>query len=64
LLQLRETLGYEERYRYPIHDRDSIFAKSLDESIKRVLPAPHSTVTEGTGRRARRSCSGELPGVV
>ena len=36
LLQLREALGYEERYRYLIHDRDSIFAKSLDESIKRL----------------------------
>jgi len=36
LLQLREALGYEERYRYLIHDRDSIFAKSLDESINRL----------------------------
>jgi putative transposase len=36
LLQLREALGYEERYRYLIHDRDRIFAKSLDESIKRL----------------------------
>jgi len=37
LQQLREALGCEDRYRYLIHDRDSIFAKSLDESIKRLL---------------------------
>jgi transposase InsO family protein len=34
LQQLREVVGYEDRYRYLIHDRDSIFAKHLDESIK------------------------------
>jgi transposase InsO family protein len=34
LQQLREVIGYEDRYRYLIHDRDSIFAKRLDESIK------------------------------
>ena len=36
LQQLREALGYEDRYRYLIHDRDGIFAKSLDESIGRL----------------------------
>jgi putative transposase len=36
LQQLREALGYEDRNRYLIHDRDSIFAKSLDESIERL----------------------------
>ena len=36
LQQLREAIGYEDRYRYLIHDRDSIFAKSLDESIERL----------------------------
>jgi putative transposase len=44
LQQLREALGYEDRCRYLIHDRDRIFAQSLDESIKRlglkVLKAP------------------------
>jgi putative transposase len=44
LQPLRETLGYERRYWYLIHDRDRIFAKSLDESIERlglkVLKAP------------------------
>jgi putative transposase len=36
LQQLREAVGYEECYRYLIHDRDSIFAKSLDQSIARL----------------------------
>jgi transposase InsO family protein len=36
LQQLREALGYDDRYRYLIHDRDRIFAKSLDESIERL----------------------------
>jgi transposase InsO family protein len=36
LQQLREAFGYECRYRYLIHDRDRIFAKSLDESIGRL----------------------------
>ncbi len=34
--QLREALGFERRYRYLIHDRDRIFAKSLDESIEQL----------------------------
>jgi putative transposase len=36
LQQLREAVGYETNYGYLIHDRDSIFAKSLDESIARL----------------------------
>jgi putative transposase len=36
LQQLRETIGFEERYDYLLHDRDSIFAKHLDESIERL----------------------------
>jgi putative transposase len=36
LQQLREAVGYEECYRYLIHDRDTIFAKSLDQSIARL----------------------------
>jgi putative transposase len=36
LQQLREGLGYQARYRYLIHDRGSIFANSLDESIERL----------------------------
>jgi putative transposase len=34
--QLREILGYDGGYRYLIHDRDTIFARSLDESIKKL----------------------------
>ena len=44
LQQLRELIGYEDAYQYLIHDRDSIFARHLDESIKalglRVLKTP------------------------
>ena len=42
--QLREALGYESRYRYLLHDRDSIFSASLDSSMGsfglRVLKSP------------------------
>ncbi len=44
LQQFREALGFERAYRYLIHDRDSIFAESLDASIKafglKVLKSP------------------------
>jgi hypothetical protein len=36
LQQLREAVGFEERYEYLLHDRDSILAKHLDESIGRL----------------------------
>jgi hypothetical protein len=36
LQQLRDAVGFEERYEYLLHDRDSIFAKHLDESIGRL----------------------------
>jgi hypothetical protein len=36
LQQLREAIGFEERYQYLLHDRDSIFAKHLDESANRL----------------------------
>jgi hypothetical protein len=35
LQQLREALGYGS-FRYLIHDRDSIFARNLDQSIKNL----------------------------
>ena len=34
LQQLREVVGFEHAQRYLIHERDSIFARHLDESIK------------------------------
>ena len=36
LQQLREAIGFEVGYRYLIHDLDSIFARHLDQSIKRL----------------------------
>jgi putative transposase len=65
LQQLREALGYEDRYHYLIHDRDGIFAKSLDESIGRlglkVLKSPlRSPMANSICERAigtiRREC--------
>jgi putative transposase len=44
LQQLREAIGFEDGYRYLIHDRDSIFARNLDESLKglglKILKSP------------------------
>jgi putative transposase len=34
LQQLREVVGFNHGHRYLIHDRDSIFARHLDESIR------------------------------
>jgi transposase InsO family protein len=44
---LREIIGCGDAYRYLLHDRDSIFARSLDESIRNpglgvLLSPPHS----------------------
>jgi hypothetical protein len=36
LQQLREAIGFQDGYRYLIHDRDSIFATGLDYSIERL----------------------------
>lgn len=36
LQQLREAIGLQERYDYLLHDRDSIFAKHLDESMMKL----------------------------
>jgi putative transposase len=47
--QLRDAIGYERRYEYLIHDRDSIFSTDLDESIQRlglrVLKSPPRSPT-------------------
>ena len=65
LQQLREALGCDRRYRYLIHDRDCIFAKSLDESIERlglkVLKAPFrspkaNAICERSIGTIRREC--------
>ena len=36
LQQLREVIGLQEHYEYLLHDRDSIFASHLDESIAKL----------------------------
>ena len=65
LQQLREVIGYEDRYRYLIHDRDNIFAKHLDESIEalglKVLRSPvaspkANSVCERVIGTIRREC--------
>jgi transposase InsO family protein len=47
LQQLREAFPSEHEYRFLIHDRDSIFSKALDNSIRnlrlRVLKTPYRT---------------------
>lgn len=35
LQQLRDAVSFQRDYRYLLHDRDSIFARHLDESIER-----------------------------
>jgi len=63
--QLREAFGYEDQYEFLIHDRDSIFAHYLDESIGRlgvrVLKSPpHSPKANAICERVigtiRREC--------
>ncbi len=65
LQQLREVVGYGDRYRFLIHDRDCIFASQLDESIRalgiRMLKsAPHSPKMNAICERVigtiRREC--------
>jgi len=36
LQQLREAIGFEDRYQYLLHDRDGIFVAHLDESLSRL----------------------------
>ncbi len=49
LQQLRDATGFENRYQYLLHDRDSIFAEHVDESITRlgvrVLKSPPRSPT-------------------
>jgi len=65
LQQLREAIGPENIYRYLIRDRDSIFARHLDESIGsfglRVLKSPPqspmaNTLCERLIGTMRREC--------
>ncbi len=56
LQQLREVVGFEHAHRYLIHDRDSIFGRSLDDSIGNL----GLTVLgrRRTARRPMRSANG------
>ena len=65
LRQLREALGFNEQYRYLLHDRDSIFAEHLDESIARsglkiLKSPPHAPMANAICERVigtlRREC--------
>ena len=65
LQQLREVVGYGDRYRFLIHDRDCIFASQLDESIRALgievlKSAPHcpkmNAVFERVIGTIRREC--------
>jgi transposase InsO family protein len=65
LQQLREGVGFDRAHRYLIHDRDSIFARCLDESIRNlgltVLKSPpHSPKANAICERVigtiRRDC--------
>jgi putative transposase len=65
LQQLRETVGLEGRYEYLLHDRDSIFATHLDESIAKlgvkVLKSPRrspkaNAICERVVGTIRREC--------
>jgi putative transposase len=65
LQQLREVVGLDHAYRYLIHDRDSIFARHLDESIRAlglsVLKSPPhcpkaNAVCERVIGTTRREC--------
>ena len=65
LQQLREVVGFDHSRRYLIHDRDSIFARSLDESIRNlgwtVLKSPQrspqaNAICERVIGTIRREC--------
>jgi transposase InsO family protein len=63
--QLREAVGYDDRYAYLIHDRDSIFSCDLDASVRnlglRVLKTPQrspkaNSICERVIGTIRREC--------
>ena len=71
LQQLREALS-EDRHRHLIHDRDRIYSRQLDESIKalglRVLRSPIASPKAnsicGCGLAMPRSLAGAIPAQV
>lgn len=66
LQQLREAVGYEGCHRYLIHDRDSTFARGLDESVAKlgltVLQSPpQSPMANATCERVIGTIRREYP---
>ena len=56
LQQLREAIGCGDAYRYLLHDRDSIFAPNLDESISRSrAEGAEVTTAQPQGQRDLRA---------
>jgi hypothetical protein len=73
LQQFREALPGDHRYRFLIHDRDSIFSKGLDQAVTdlgvRVLRTPlrapmANSVCERFGGTLRRECLDYLIPIV
>ena len=65
--QLREAVGYEERYEYLLHDRDSIFSVEVDETVQRLglrvlKSTPRSPSSDGinAGHRSDSEASQRL----
>jgi putative transposase len=62
LQQLREVIANADTHRYLIHDRDSIFARHLDDSIRalglKVLRSPFSTPRRTRSASASSARSG------
>jgi hypothetical protein len=65
LQQLRETVGLVGRYEYLLHDRDSIFAKHLDQSIANLgVAVLKSTTAKSKGQRNLRTSHRHYPARV
>jgi len=66
LQQLREVVGFDHVHRYLIHDRDSLFAKHLDDSIRSlgldVLKSPPRNRLSGDLRKTREPIIAEHSG--
>lgn len=68
LQQLREVIGDEGSHQYLIHDRDTIFARNLDDSIQAlglsVLKSPIRSpkLPDGSVRQVEPDWSGKLSG--
>src|SRR5258705_6508724 len=62
--QLREVVGDEGAHRYLIHDRDSIFAKYLDNSIRALGLKVLRTPVRSPKANSIRGAPGDRQGVI